>query len=183
MGDLATYVAETSYGNKEKRAIESVFQDWGKGAALRRVAQPREVGEACAFLFSDRSSFVTGDDGRWRHHTWLLRICPTALAATAVPQSCVRFLPKIHFRNDFIAPIFVSEQGTARFEIPSLPGVARIPLNELAAEIKLHKDLGIKSVLLFPVNGTDKKSLDGRESYNPEGLVQRAIRETKKACP
>lgn len=60
LSELAHYVAETSYGDKSEQALTKVYAEWGNKAPLRRVAEPTEIGETCAFLFSDRSSFITG---------------------------------------------------------------------------------------------------------------------------
>lgn len=85
--------------------------------------------------------------------------------------------------SDLIAPIFVSEAGTQTFPIPSLPGVFRIPLDKLEEELELHRKLGISAVLLFPVNDPSKKDLLGKEAYNPDGLVQAAVKKTKTFDP
>jgi porphobilinogen synthase len=97
----------------------------------------------------------------------------------------MRSLVQEHFlrKEDFIAPIFVSEQGGQRYAIPSLPGVERVPLQELIAEVEEIAALGIRGVVLFPVNNPSVKSLDGAEAFNPQGLVQRAISLIKKAMP
>ncbi|MCA2960616.1 MAG: porphobilinogen synthase [Silvanigrellales bacterium] len=86
-------------------------------------------------------------------------------------------------REDLLAPVFVSENGTSRYPIPSLPGVERVPLPELASEALRLQRLGLRGVVLFPVNDPEVKTADGREAYNREGLVQRAIAEVKRACP
>ena len=86
-------------------------------------------------------------------------------------------------KNDLIYPIFISELGTNRSEIQSLPGIYRIPLTELLAEIKEIENLGIKGVMLFPVIEKNKKDLSGSESYNPNGLMQNAIRKIKEQFP
>lgn len=86
-------------------------------------------------------------------------------------------------KEDLMAPLFVSEVGTARYPIPSLPGVERVPLQELAAEAQRLQALGLRGVVLFPVNNPSVKTPDGREAYNREGLVQRAIAEVKRTCP
>ena len=83
--------------------------------------------------------------------------------------------------SNFLVPLFVSEKGTQRFHIPSLPGVSRVPLQDLATEVKELYALGAKGVVLFPVNSMDVKSHCGKEAYNPNGLVQRAIQECKNS--
>ncbi|NBO38032.1 porphobilinogen synthase [bacterium] len=86
-------------------------------------------------------------------------------------------------KADLICPIFVSEINSQRTPIASLPGVERIPLAELADEAKRISALGLKSVLLFPVVDPAKKTNDGREAYNPNGLIQQAIACVRHAAP
>ncbi|MEN9528954.1 MAG: hypothetical protein RI932_827 [Pseudomonadota bacterium] len=86
-------------------------------------------------------------------------------------------------KSDLICPVFVSEINTSRTPIPSLPGVERIPLSELAAEVKKIQALGLKSVLLFPVVDPAKKTADGREAFNANGILQQAIRTVRATAP
>ncbi|MEY4064852.1 MAG: hypothetical protein RIR26_1060 [Pseudomonadota bacterium] len=85
--------------------------------------------------------------------------------------------------SDFICPIFVTEVNSQRTPISSLPGVERIPLSELKDEVRKIAQSGLKAVLLFPVVDPAKKTSDGREAYNPQGLLQKAIMLTKEATP
>ncbi len=85
--------------------------------------------------------------------------------------------------DDFIYPVFVLE-GRGQVEaVPSMPGIERKSIDKLVTELKEAVRLGIPAVALFPVVGSDKKSLDGAECCNPDGLVQRAVRSIKDACP
>ncbi|MDX1498931.1 MAG: porphobilinogen synthase [Woeseiaceae bacterium] len=85
--------------------------------------------------------------------------------------------------DDFIYPVFVLE-GRGQVEaVPSMPGIERKSIDKLVTELKDAVRLGIPAVALFPVVGSEKKSLDGAECCNPDGLVQRAIRSIKDACP
>lgn len=86
-------------------------------------------------------------------------------------------------RSDLICPVFVTEINEQRTPIQSLPGVERIPLSELAAEARRIAALGLKSVLLFPVVDPAKKTNDGREAYNAQGLIQKAIACVRHAAP
>lgn len=86
-------------------------------------------------------------------------------------------------KEDLIAPLFVSEENTAPYPIASLPGISRIPLHTLGAEVLQLENLGIRSVMLFPVVSSDLKNPCGTESCNPNGLLQRAVREVKKSAP
>src|SRR5690606_7944226 len=70
-----------------------------------------------------------------------------------------------------------------RQAVASMPGIARLSVDLLAAEAKQIQQLGIPAIALFPVVGEDKKSLLAEEAYNPDGLAQRAISAVKEAAP
>lgn len=80
--------------------------------------------------------------------------------------------------NDLIYPIFVVEGENIKREIPSLPEVYHFSLDKLEAEIKELKELGIQHVILFGV--PDEKDPYGKEAYNEDGIVQKAIRKVKE---
>src|SRR5512134_3744578 len=85
--------------------------------------------------------------------------------------------------DDLIQPLFVIEGAKKREPIASMPGIERLSTDLLvAAGLDLFQ-LGIPAVALFPVPDAATKSTDGREAWNPEGLVQRAVRALKKAVP
>ena len=81
-----------------------------------------------------------------------------------------------------IQPLFVAE-GALCGPIASMPGVARLSLEELAVECAALWALGIKAIAIFPVIPAALKTDDGREALNPEGLVPRAIKVAKAAAP
>jgi porphobilinogen synthase len=85
--------------------------------------------------------------------------------------------------DDLIYPMFVIEGRGQRVPVPSMPGVERVSIDELVKEAQELVALGIPALALFPVPDAATKSLDGRESWNPEGLVQRAVRAVKAAAP
>lgn len=85
--------------------------------------------------------------------------------------------------NDLIYPVFVMEGKQGRQEVPSMPGVYRLTIDELVREAEIIAKLGIPVLSLFPVIGADKKSLLAEEAYNPDGLVQRTVRALKDAVP
>jgi porphobilinogen synthase len=85
--------------------------------------------------------------------------------------------------DDFIYPVFVMEGRKQRVAVPSMPGIERVSIDELAREAEAIADLGVPAIALFPVTPAEAKSLDGREAWNPEGLVQRAVRELKQSVP
>ncbi|TXH05658.1 MAG: porphobilinogen synthase [Nevskiaceae bacterium] len=84
--------------------------------------------------------------------------------------------------QQLIQPLFVAE-GALKGAIGSMPGVARLDLEELAREaVALHR-LGVGCIALFPVIPPARKNDEGSEALNPEGLVPRAIAAVKRACP
>jgi porphobilinogen synthase len=85
--------------------------------------------------------------------------------------------------DDFIYPLFVMEGENHQEEITSMPGCYRRTLDLLLAEIAECYALGIKAIALFPVVPVEKKDDQGTESYNPQGLAQRAVAAIKKATP
>ncbi len=85
--------------------------------------------------------------------------------------------------DDLILPVFVCEGQKQRQVIQSLPGVFRFSVDQLPAEAETWVKLAIPAIVLFPYIPPEGKSLDAAESYNPNGLVQRAIRTIKQATP
>ncbi|MEQ1738664.1 MAG: porphobilinogen synthase [Methyloglobulus sp.] len=85
--------------------------------------------------------------------------------------------------DDLIYPMFVTEGLNRREPISSMPGIERVSLDLLLAEAQEVYDLGIPAIALFPVVGSDKKSDDAAEAYNPDGLIQRSVRALKKTVP
>ncbi|NOY73989.1 MAG: porphobilinogen synthase [Gammaproteobacteria bacterium] len=85
--------------------------------------------------------------------------------------------------DDLIYPMFVLEGKGCRENVPSMPGVERVSLDELLKEAEQISQLNIPAIALFPVTPTEVKSLDAREAFNPDGLAQRAVRAIKKNFP
>lgn len=85
--------------------------------------------------------------------------------------------------HDFIVPLFVVEGSGVRDEIKSMPNYYRLSLDNLAKEVKELWSLGLKSVLLFIKCDDALKDNKGTEALNPDGLMQRAIKTVKHACP
>lgn len=85
--------------------------------------------------------------------------------------------------SDLIATLFVREGRGLREPVASMPGVLRFSIDELVKEARELESLGIPAVALFPNIDQKHKSEHGTEAYNPDGLVQRAVREIKQACP
>ena len=85
--------------------------------------------------------------------------------------------------NDFIVPLFVVEGKGVKEEIASMPNYYRYSLDLLEKEVKELWSLGLKSVLLFVKVPDNLKDNKGTEALNPNGLMQRAIKTVKNACP
>ena len=81
--------------------------------------------------------------------------------------------------NDFIVPLFVVEGMGVKEEILSMPGQYRMSLDVLEDEIQELTTLKLKAVLLFAKTDDAKKDNEGVESWNPDGLMQRAIKTVK----
>ncbi len=80
-----------------------------------------------------------------------------------------------------IYPLFVTYGSDVKEEISSMPGNYRFSVDKLADEAREIESLGIPAVVLFGIPET--KDEKGSEAYNPDGVVQRAIREIKNATP
>ncbi|AJR02811.1 porphobilinogen synthase [Siansivirga zeaxanthinifaciens] len=85
--------------------------------------------------------------------------------------------------NDFLVPLFVVEGKGVKDEIPSMPNYFRYSLDLLEQEVKELWSLGLKSVLLFAKVPDHLKDNKGTEALNPNGLMQRAVKTVKNACP
>jgi porphobilinogen synthase len=82
-----------------------------------------------------------------------------------------------------IYPMFVVEGRRQRQPVSAMPGVERVSVDELLRECETLVRLRIPAVALFPVTPAEKKSLDARESWNPEGIAQQAVRAIKREFP
>jgi porphobilinogen synthase len=85
--------------------------------------------------------------------------------------------------HDLIYPVFVTEGEKLRAPIPSMPNQFRLSLDELLPVAERAATLGIPALALFPVIEAHKKTLDGREAFNPDGLIPRVVRELKTRFP
>jgi porphobilinogen synthase len=85
--------------------------------------------------------------------------------------------------DDLIWPVFVVEGSRQRQTVPSMPEVERLSVDELLREAEVAVGLGIPAVALFPVTDAARKTADGCEAWNPDGLAQRAVRALKGAVP
>ena len=85
--------------------------------------------------------------------------------------------------HDLIYPVFVTEGSGVRTAIPSMPNQFRLSLDELLPVAERAANLEIPALALFPVVEAHKKTLDGREAFNPDGLIPRVVRALKQRFP
>lgn len=79
--------------------------------------------------------------------------------------------------KDFVAPLFVREEGDSAVPIKSLPGVVQHTLKSLKDEVVQLRDLGVPGVILFGIPA--KKDEIGSGAFDPDGIVQRALAELR----
>lgn len=104
----------------------------------------------------------------------LSRIRKTA-ASRALTQET-----RLHPEN-FIAPLFISENIAEKREIPSMPGQFQLTINDIPTEIKELSELNIPAVLLFGIP-KDKDAV-GSSAALSSGIVQQAIRAIRQTNP
>jgi porphobilinogen synthase len=85
--------------------------------------------------------------------------------------------------HDLIYPVFVVDGRQQRQLVASMPGVERLSLDLLLPVAEDCVKLGIPVMALFPVIEQHLKTADGREAFNPDGLVPRVVRALKKEFP
>src|SRR5947207_11101152 len=83
--------------------------------------------------------------------------------------------------DDFVYPLFVQHGRGVREPIASMPGQARLSVDELVKECKDAAGMGIPAVLLFGLPAD--KDPQGSEAYADDGLVQQAVRAVKETVP
>ncbi len=84
-------------------------------------------------------------------------------------------------KSSLIYPLFVKEGTGIEEEIPSMPGQYRYSIDRLPYELERLTEAGVGSVMLFGI--PDHKDEVGSGAYDPEGIVQRALRAAKKEFP
>ncbi len=108
--------------------------------------------------------------------TRMRRLRRHAFSRALVRESCLSV-------DDLIQPLFLCEGENHTEKVPSMPGVERLSLDLLLDKAARLHDLGIPAIALFPIIDPAAKSDDAREAYNPDGLVQRALRALKAVVP
>jgi porphobilinogen synthase len=83
--------------------------------------------------------------------------------------------------SDFIYPLFVVEGRDRREEIASMPGQFRLSVDLLVKEAREVVALGIPAIILFGI--PDRKDERGSSGFDPNGIVQRAVKAVKDQVP
>ena len=83
--------------------------------------------------------------------------------------------------SDLIWPLFVIDGHNKSESVPSMPGVSRLTIDLAVEKVKEAAALGIPAVALFPYTDPKLRTADGREAYNPDNLICRAVTAVKKA--
>lgn len=83
--------------------------------------------------------------------------------------------------SELVYPLFVKEGIVEKNFIPSMPGIFQWPLSEIADEAQDCFDKGVRSVILFGI--PKKKNEKASEAYNPNGVIQQAIKKIKEKVP
>lgn len=83
--------------------------------------------------------------------------------------------------KDFIYPLFVKCGAGRRDEIPSMPGVYQVTLDNLMGEIDELRECGVTSVLLFGI--PESKDAIGSSAWDENGAVQQACRLIRAQAP
>ena len=85
--------------------------------------------------------------------------------------------------DDLIYPMFIIDGKNQRSAVKSMPGIERLSIDLAVKEVESLAALGLNSIALFPNVEASLRTLDGREAYNPKGLVPSAVAALKAAVP
>ena len=85
--------------------------------------------------------------------------------------------------DDLIFPVFIIDGSNEKQNIDSMPDINRMSIDVLLKEAAELVALGIPAIALFPSPDDSVKTEDGSESFNPDGLVQRAVKALKENQP
>ena len=83
--------------------------------------------------------------------------------------------------SDLIYPLFVCHGREVKTPIESMPGCYQLSLDQLLTEVAEVADLGISGVMLFGIPASKDEA--GTEAYDPQGIVQEAVKMIKQAAP
>jgi porphobilinogen synthase len=120
---------------------------------------------------------------RWTKHDmeFLGGRRPRRLRQSAWMRSLVR--ETVLTPADLIWPLFLIEGRGARVPVASMPGVDRLSVDLAVEAARAAAKEGIPALALFPNTDPSRRSEDAEEAYNPDNLVNRALRGIKDAVP
>ena len=84
-------------------------------------------------------------------------------------------------KASLIYPMFVKEGSGIVEEIPTMPGQFRYSVDTQGEILSRLQDAGVKNVMFFGI--PDHKDEVGSGAYDPEGIVQKALRQARKDFP
>ena len=83
--------------------------------------------------------------------------------------------------SSLVMPHFVLPKDSGVEEIPSMPGISRMGLDDLDRQVASDLELGIRTVLLFGLADDGAKDPHGTAAHDPDGAVQKAVRRLKQS--
>jgi porphobilinogen synthase len=104
---------------------------------------------------------------------------PRRLRTSAAMRALVREV-EVH-RDGLVQPLFIVPGHGVVQAITSMPGINRYSVDTAVAECRELAALGLRAVILFGI--PDRKDAIGSSNYDPQGIVQEAIRAIKAAVP
>lgn len=85
--------------------------------------------------------------------------------------------------SDLVMPYFVVPGKNRRVSVPTMPGIDKLSVDLLCADVRELNRLGVCAVALFPCLPDELKDQSATESRNPKGLLQQAVRSVKESVP
>ena len=104
---------------------------------------------------------------------------PRRLRRTATWRRLVR--ETVLSADDLIFPMFIVPGENVATPIPSMPGMAQLSADRAVQEARELFELGIPAIILFGI--PEQKDAEGSEGYDPDGIVPRAIRASRRKFP
>ncbi len=85
--------------------------------------------------------------------------------------------------DDLVYPVFLIEGHRMQIPVDAMPGINRISIDNLDNVASECLALGIPAIALFPYVENGLKTIDGREAFNENGLIPKAVRMLKRKHP
>ena len=84
-------------------------------------------------------------------------------------------------KSSLVYPIFAIDGKNIKEEIPSMPGQYRYSVDQLPYALEELQNAGVNNILMFGI--PEHKDEVGSQAYAEDGIVQKALRETKRLFP